>query len=173
MYVEFLNSIVARLREINPAAPAPAVVVVDPLPNTEADFKRPTPDALPRIVVALMGSDFGKVESTDIVNQEETIKFALVVSARSLYGQNSVYQALELAKLKLVGFEPTSPIVLPNPTPNAGKKIQLREISPASREDNIWSVELHFSCRHRALEFTADSNDPLLQQIIINPPTIN
>lgn len=165
MYLELQEDIRTRLNNVI-NTPTTRVEVVNQ-PNTEAEFARPAPGGIPRLVIAYVGSTFGDPISTDQSNQEETVLWSLDVCSMNL---REIYPALVAAKLALVGYAPRV-----GTTADGCHKIYLRDISQPQRgQDSIWWVKLDFACVRVSVEVAdpALALAPILTQLTVNPPTI-
>jgi len=85
-----------------------AIVGVDVIvmPELEADRKRPVPTKA-QFTVIYSCSEYGNVNSTAQINQNEDLYFTVLIESTFLRGAMGVYSLLNTLRKAIVGFKPT------------------------------------------------------------------
>jgi hypothetical protein len=159
IYEDIESAIVQRLKPLE-ALPQ---IIVEPMPENQAGYSRPTADA--KIWVVYEGSDLGSVrapgsELRSIGHgvQEETYSYQVQVMARKLRGTNGLYHLTKLIKSKLIGFEPCG-LDKMNMISN--------RFAPGddAYKENLFTYILTFATKGLSIEEVADENLPGLVSV--------
>lgn len=151
-----------------------AGVNVRVVPELESERIRPVPTKA-QFTVIYSGSEYGNVNSTAQISQNEDLYFTVLIESTFLRGAMGVYNLLNTLRKALVGFKPTG-----------CKRIQAVKHhtigSPgAEKIDNMWQYQAVFKTDTLLVEDYTEDIMPLVTQIkfidqpdgetIIVPPT--
>lgn len=75
-------------------------------PEVQIEQKRPEPGKA-QFTVMYAGSEYGNVQSTAQISQEESVFIAVLIESNVLRGVKGIYSLLSVIKSALVGFKPT------------------------------------------------------------------
>lgn len=136
-----------------------AGIEVIPLPQNQADFKRPFEKA--KITVAYKGSKWEKPQSTAEMSQDEDVMFEFSIQSKTLRGDRGIYIVKSLLIQALVGFAPT------NCDKMYCKESGMTE-AKTTFEDGVWTYTLIMCCRNVSVEDFTEDLSVILQRITNN-----
>lgn len=130
------------------------IVDVVQLPQVQAEFQRPF--GAGRVTVAYKSSDFGDIQSTYEISQEELVHIEIVVQSRSLRGATGLHSITEAIKRRLVGFRPT----------DCSKMYLVKNgFTEHNNETALWAYSMVFQTRYTIVEDKEYNNEPPLQTV--------
>lgn len=136
---------------------AAAGILVDVLPNTQADYRTPQG---PFVWVNYERSRFDqtsddpKHQSTGPSMQKEVLNFNITLNARTLRGNGGIFAMAQLVRSLLYGFQPAN-----------CHKLYMVEVSPEKFEENLWTYKMVMACQSVVMEAGDDETELLITQI--------
>lgn len=150
------DAVVTRLTPFTSAG-----VTVERLPEKESEKQQVTATKA-RFTVIYAGSEYGSVNSTGQVSQEEKIFISVLIESTFLYGVKGVYALTSLVKLALTGFKAQGS--------NQFQVVKHHSTAPpeAVKLNNMWSYQVIFQTTAPHVQNFEEDISILVQRITLN-----
>jgi len=106
------------------------------------------------IMVRFWGSEYSKVQATDVVVQDKTIQFMIITTLRNLRSHLGVYAYLDAIRIALTGYKMNG----------CSKMIPVDE-KFIDEQDGVWIFGSLFEFKTKAIEVVEDEQLPLLTKL--------
>jgi hypothetical protein len=111
--------------------------------------------SMPTLLVVYRGSEFGKPEPTDVVVQDETVMFEILVVGKNLRKHGDMYNWLNAVRLSLIGYR----------MPGC-KKMYAVDAGLVQEEDGTWYYRITFAFHAPVVELDDEETEILLKRIM-------
>ena len=150
------DAVVTRLEPFTTAD-----ITVERLPEKESD-KAPVTATKARFTVIYAGSEYGSINSTGQVSQEEKIFISVLIESTFLYGARGVYSLVSAVKSALTGFKAQGT--------NQFSVVKHHTTAPpeAVKQNNMWQYQVIFQTTAPHVQVFDEDLTLLIQRITLN-----
>ncbi|MDR1709657.1 MAG: Gp37 family protein [Candidatus Accumulibacter sp.] len=144
--LEIIEATAARLREKLPQ------FAVEFYPDKPREYRLNHPRGA--LLVSYAGSRYGNPDDTAYVAQRRTLQLTVNVVMRQLNGRGGAVEAIDAARLALLGWRP----------PDC-QKLRAAAETYLGEQAGLWQYALDLSCESVVIEDTVDTAGPLLTEV--------